>query len=270
MRKRFYLILLLLFVLIISCTQKQDSNKNIENALLIEPVVVTDKDMLALKEVPNFPESTRKVAVVLGYGYNDEQFVSTTWEKLESVFGFADNGGSIIPLVYPKDFMRTGIARISMLSSILKDTNANALVIVGAPEGTHRILSTMQDAGGGSIGYPVISLLPQDNVLGMEATCDLVIDYMASSNLESAMEEETTIYLDNVPDLIERAVYYISIVPDDVVNGFGQKLSELTMHAKLLAGGDWTVSQYVDPETGIRPNNHFVIEKVKPEKEKNE
>ena len=267
MNKKISLVLLSLLLLTVSCTQKQNSNKNIENALVIEPVSVSEDDISSLKDVPNYPESNRRVAVVLGYGYNDEQFVTSAWEKLIQTFGLADKGGSLIPLVYPNDFMRTGIARISMLSSLLKDANANALVIVGAPEGTHRVLASMQDAGGGSIGYPVISLLSQDDVLGMEASCDLVIDYMPSSNLEESMEEETVVFLDNVPALIERTVHYVSLVPGDITSGFGQALNELTMHAKLLAGGEWIVSQYIDPETGIRPNNHFVIEQNKSKKD---
>lgn len=252
---------LILVVLLAGCFRGKNTDENIENAVLLEPVSVSDQDMMSLRSVPGFPEPVRRVAVLFGYGYNDELFVSGMTEELALSFGLAEDGGAVVPLVFPDDFGRGSSARISLLSSLLKEARASALVIVGAPEGTHRALAAMQDAGGGSIGFPVISLLPQDDVLGMEATCDLVLDYLPSSAKEEEFDGDSEAFIDNVPSLVERAVYYVSLVPLDSTDGFGQTLNELTLHARLLAGSEWTVSQYIDPETGIRPYNHFVIER---------
>lgn len=249
-------------LLLAGCFQGKKSHKDIGNALLLEPVSVTDSDMVSLSAVPGFPEPNRRVAVLLGYGYNDADFVASMRERLSRSFGLADDGGSVIPMVFPDDFGRGSSARISLLPSMLRDSRASALVIVGAPEGTHRALASMQDSGGGSIGYPVISLLPQDDVLGMEASCDLVLDYLPAASTEEGFGGDSEAFLDNVPSLVERAVHYASLVPPDATDGFGETLRELTMHARLLAGDDWVVSQYIDPESGIRPRNHFVIERA--------
>lgn len=248
----------LLAVFIVGCSKSKKND--IENAVLLEPTAVSDQDMVSLQSVKNFPEPNRRVALLLGYGYNEEDFVKTTMEKLKSAFGMAQDGGALVCYVFPDDFGRGSSARISLLPGMLKEDEVSALVLVGAPEGTHRALASLQDSSGGSIGYPVISLLPQDDVLGMEAACDLVMDYLPSAAKEEDHKEESEIVIDNVLSLIERAVYYASIIPLDVTEGFDKSLRDLTLHAKLLAGTEWNVSQYIDPETGIRPQNHFVIE----------
>lgn len=230
-----------------------------EGARLIVPEPVTDRDMRLLQQISDFVEPHRKIGVVLGYGYNDQPFVAATLQELGHTLGLADHGGAVVPYVYPQDFMWGGSARISSLASMLEEEGVMGLVVVGAPEGAHRVLASLQETELGRARYPVISLMPQDDILGIESGSDIVIEYVPAS-ATSDLTEESGAYQENVPQLIARAAYYITLLPADYFGGFAQDL-ELFAHARQLAGSNWNVSRYIDPETGLSPMNHFVIDR---------
>lgn len=259
MKKYFCLVSLLLTVLLTTgCEKKQNLPVTFEGARLISPVPVTDQDMLALQDISSFVEPHRKIGIVLGYGYNDEDFVEATLQELDRSLGLAERGGAIVPYVFPDDFMRGGSARISDLTGMLEEDEVMGLVVVGAPEGTHRVLAALQDTELNRAYYPVISLMPQDDILGIEAGSDIVIEYVPASATEELVEESGA-YQENVPQLIASVAYYLTLLPADYFGGFQQDL-ELLTHARQLAGSQWDVSRYIDPETGLCPMNHFVID----------
>lgn len=252
---------LILCVLVAGCEKQSVRPVSTEEARLISPVPVTDQDMLALQQVTNFMEPQRKIGVVLGYGYNDEVFVEATLQELRRTLGLAEDGGAVVPYVYPQDFMRGGSARITALTDMLESDGVAGLVVVGAPEGSHRALAALQDTDLGRALFPVITLMPQDDILGIESGSDIVIEYVPAS-ATADLTEESGAYQENVPQLISRAAYYITLMPPDYFGGFQQDL-ELLVHARQLAGASWEVSRYIDPETGLCPMNHFVIDRRK-------
>lgn len=257
-----YITYFIFFFLICGCTPHKKQATDIENAILLEPTIVTDDDMRTIQTIHNISEPKRKIAILFGYGYNDEKFINEVLNSFENTLGLEKNGGSIIPLIFPNDFKRGATGRISLLSGILKDKNAEGLVIVGAPEGTHNALANIQDFHKGDIIFPVVSLLPQDDILGIEAGSDIVIEYVSSSVSDFASEElsqEEMGYVEFVPELIKNSVEYIYNLPLENTGGFTQD-SSLLNHVKLMLGNSWIVSRYVDTETGISPVNHFVIE----------
>lgn len=251
--------LLLLCLLVAGCGKQQVKPVSTEGARLIVPVPVTDQDMLALRQVTNFMEPHRKIGVVLGYGYNDEAFVEAALQELGRTLGMAENGGAVVSYRYPEDFIRGGSPRISALTNMLEADGVAGLVVVGAPEGTHRALAALQDTDLGRSAYPVISLMPQDDILGIESGSDMVIEYVPAS-ATADLTEESGAYQENIPQLIARAAYYITLLPSDFFGGF-QLDMELLVHARQLAGASWEVSRYIDPETGLCPMNHFVIDR---------
>ena len=103
--------------------------------------------------------------------------------------------------------------------------------------------------------------MPQDDILGIESGSDIVIEYVpASATVEGELVAESGTFQENVPQLIARSAYYLTLLPPEYVGGFQQDLDLLT-HARQLAGSSWTVSRYIDPETGLCPMNHFVIDR---------
>ena len=262
MKKNFYPALLFLaLVAMTGCGKHRSFPVTFEGARLITPVPVTDQDMIALQQIGSFVEPRRKIGVLLGYGYNDGAFVEAALLELGRTLGLDEDGGAVIPYVYPEDFLRGGAARISALGDMLREDGVMGLVVVGAPEGTHRTLAALQDTEIGRALYPVVSLMPQDDILGIESGSDIVIEYVpASATASEQLAEESGAYQENVPQLIARAAYYLTLLPADFFGGFRQDL-ELLTHARQLAGSSWAVSRYIDPETGLCPMNHFVIDR---------
>lgn len=260
-KKNYPVLLLLIFFAVTGCNKQKSLSMNLEGAQLITPAPVTDQDMIALQEVGNYVESQRKIGVLLGYGYNDDAFVEATLEEIHRTLGLAEQGGAVIPYIYPQDFMRGGTARISALSDMLEEDGVHGLVVVGAPEGTHRALAALQNTELDRALYPVISLMPQDDILGIESGSDIVIEYVpASATAEGELVAESGTYQENVPQLIARSAYYLTLLPAEYFGGFPQDL-DLLSHARQLAGSSWVVSRYIDPETGLCPMNHFVIDR---------
>lgn len=261
MVKKYFPVIFLICFLLIGCFPSNSAKRNVENALLIQPVAVTDMDMKNLQDVHNFPESMRSIGVLLGYGYTETNFYSKVQAELRKVAGLAEEGGIVEIFIFPDDFKRGSSGRISLLSSMVEELNLEGLIIVGAPEGTHNALEKINTSSIDGPFFPIFSLFPQDDILGMEANCDLVIEFVSSTEEEAILKEEVELNLDGVPELIGNAVKYMASIPTGSETCFEESIKSLFEHTRLLVGENWTVSQYVDPETGIRPRNHFLIEK---------
>jgi hypothetical protein len=193
-----------------------------------------------------------RIAVLFGYGYNEESFVTLALERLKSLFAEPAEEEIIFPLVFPEDFRSGNTVRFSF--DKLDGLELAGLVLLGSPEKTHLALAAFQKKSGG--GYPVVSLFPQDDVLGTEAFSDLVFDFEIESGIET--EEDSGRRLrelqDDTPGLLERAVYYVSLLRESL-----PKNADLFVHASQLAGPGWEVKPYIDAETGMHPVNHFVV-----------
>ncbi|GMO57706.1 MAG: hypothetical protein Ta2A_03190 [Treponemataceae bacterium] len=202
------------------------------------------------------------VAVVLGYGYNSEDFVAYMRSLLKSKFGLADMG-LIMPFVYPDDFTRGSTARIADLYEKIADGRLRALILAGSPEQTNRVLAKINEDRETALGYTIVSISSQDDVIGTEAVSDIVLDFAhtaltAQADLgESGLPEETeqsgAEYLSEI--IVDMAAYFYNIpapLPPD---------SELPLHLEKMLGETWSVKPFIDSETGMRSLNHFVIEK---------
>ena len=162
----------------------------------------------------------KKICVIFGYNYNNDEFVNEALSLFSREYGLAEDGGLVLPLVYPKDFLHSGRARISSLKDLVSDYMLDGMIILGAPEATHRALGVIEDEFGGKKPYPVASFFPQDDMLSI---------------LMSSVE-----YLSSCAAPLER-------------------LSEIE-HAKLLLGEKHTIKRYIDNDTGLVPENHFILE----------
>ncbi|MDE6706101.1 MAG: hypothetical protein K2J81_09400 [Treponemataceae bacterium] len=197
----------------------------------------------------------KHIFVLLGYGYNDEAFVEKTRAALEERYGVQseEKDGLIMIAVYPDDFMRGSTARISLLTTAVEDTELAGIILLGAPESTHRSLAKLQDKNGGEYPYPVYSFFPQDDVLGSESTADFVLDYAQKTDLLQAEEQlESDFDADNLlANAIETMLNPQEPIPTD---------SDLRSFVQKLVGSGRTIRPYTDGETGLQAQNHFIFE----------
>ena len=194
------------------------------------------------------------ICIVYAYGYNDSEFVTKMNESLYSKYGKAEDGGFILSYVYPDDFKRGSKSYITLLDSYLNEKNLLGMILLGAPEGTHKSIARMQDSHDGKLNFPVISLFSQDDIVAMEDSADFVLDKSQKSEINGLSTESEQTYIENVPYLIEQCVWYCRIADAPF-----EKNARLYEIVKNLAKNN-KVSRYTDSETGLISINHFVLE----------
>lgn len=233
----------------------------------------TKKEVVEEIPIQKWTPVEKHIALLFGYGYNDKAFVDSICSKLAEEYGLEKENGLILPLIYPDDFLVTGsIARISNLSSIVKDKNCRALITLGAPEYTHRALAKIQDE---NLNCTVISLFSQDDILGTEAGSFLVFDFaedelVLSDETEdesiTEFEEEAITSLTNDTELkhLDKMNFLVSKVVESLKNPLEIKNKDILQVATGIFGKNWEVSSFLDTDTGLRAKNHFVLNYVEP------
>ncbi len=197
------------------------------------------------------------ICIVFGYGFNKPDFYIKATEKLQSIYGLDEYGGLILPMLFPDDF-KNGILG---LKKSLEGKQIKGIIFLGAPEQTCEVLSKMQEEMyNGTFPFPVISLFPQDDPFGQEATCSLIIDY------ERSMVEDKTaneVQLDtssiDAEQIFTSTVKYMANLEGQLIAGkdMGAELKEV---AQKIVGADKTVHRYVDRGSGMQSINHYTVE----------
>lgn len=209
--------------------------------------------------VPEWTDDDGVVCVLLGYSFNDEEFVRLATEALRERFGLADEGGLVQITVFPDDLG----GRISNYRRVIDENAAEGapgirgIVLLGAPGGAHNALSAVRDEWDGDPPFSIISLFPQDNVLGQEYACSFVLDSEPAPPAdEGGVAPEETEHMRD-PDtlsLLLSSVEYAALHTTRPARG-----DDLMPDVQAIAG-ERRVSRYIDGETGIACENHFVIE----------
>lgn len=256
MRKPLNLSFLILFPIVFSFIFTDCSKK--------EPEVFTDGQINLADANPEeynsdeptqtWHETNRKICVLYGYGYNSEEFIQETNGRLYKNFGSAENGGLIYSLVFPDDFKRGSRTYITNLTELLNGKEIQGIVLLGAPEGTHVAIARMQDSWGGNLPYPVFTLFPQDDVLGIEDSSDFVLDKAQKAEINGILAEEEQTYVQEIPEILENCVKIISYSDSSFEKNAG--LFEIVKNIC----GKLNVTRYSDTDTGLISINHFVLE----------
>lgn len=240
-----------------SCKKEADIQNTEDSFELNIKESLSDENLI----VPSWNFSEKKICILFGYGYNDEKFLEEIKQKLSDEFGLAQDGGKILPLVFPKDFKIAGRERISLLSDVFDDYDISGLVLLGAPENTHNVLGHLILQYDGQLPFPVFSMFSQDNVLGTEWVSDFVLEKMNVSDIFSDVEEKLSPSAEDSEALILRAVKYMTLL-----DGPLQKDSDLITHVQKIVGENHKVSYYVDSDTALRSTNHFVFQDIEESK----
>lgn len=253
MKKLSFIMLLTAVTLFISCSKKSSYTFTASKIVTLSDAG-EDSDQLKLP-TQTWHKSNDCVVVVFGYGYNDEEFITSMKEKLLLKYGNYNDDGRLLPLVFPDDFKHGTRTYITDLANILSDKEVSALVILGAPEGTYKAIARMQDSYDGVLPYPVISFFSQDEVVAMEDSSDIVIDKAQKAEINGIIATESTAdFVKEVPEFLERALKLADISESPFA-----KDAKLFDIVKMITGKA-KVARYSDPETGLISINHFVLD----------
>ncbi len=214
----------------------------------------------ASDELINEPQrwhiTNKRLFVLFGYDFNTPQIYEPILELLKERYGLDSDGGLILPFVYPSDFKHGSRGYSSDFFNILSDSSFDfcGILMIGAPENSHLAIARNQDAWE-NIPYPVVALFPQDDILGLEATCDIVLDkgFTAGLKGDSVEDETTTQAFPEAPEIITETIDYML-----ALSGPLEKNANIQNHL-LQMYKNKKIHHYTDPETGLQAINHFVL-----------
>lgn len=247
-------LILLTLTVLTSCGKKTEDKS--QNSLEIQ---LSSSNTSEIQETPHSHTfSNKKILVLFGYDFNSEDFETEIIGKLQQNYGLFEDGGIIYPLCFPDDFKRGGRSYATELFNILSDPEIEfgGILLLGAPEHSHLALARNQDLWNQEVPFPVVALYPQDDTLGIESTCDFIIDKTQNTDItdELKAEEGTKPVSDDTKKLIFNFIEHTILCdfsfadyPDILYH-----LEKITQKRKF--------HNYTDPESGLKSINHFVIE----------
>jgi len=245
---------LVILVLFTSCSKKK---KNVEQGEILQlEIHSSDKNQIA-EQPQRWHVTNKRICVLFGYGFNDAAVYNSILDELASRYGLAENGGLIYPLIYPESFKHGTKGYVNDFLLELEDSDLElcGVITLGAPDRTHNTLAKFQDFWKQDVPYPVIALYPQDDVLGIEATCDIVVDKAQAVDMTGAMLEESNDSIDvkDVESVICDVLDYVLCAPSAFAID-----SNLQKHVQQMFKNR-KIHRYLDPETGLQSVNHFVL-----------
>lgn len=201
--------------------------------------------------------TNKRICVVFGYDFNSPEIVEEYTAILKKRYGLDSEDGLILPVIYPDDFKHGARSYSNDLLNILQndDIDYAGVIILGAPEKTHLALAKNQDKWNQEVPYPVIALFPQDDVLGLESTCDIVIDKGQSVNEkeEEHPEELENVIIAEAPDVLCETIDYMLCLNYSLTKNI-----KIMKHVSQMLKGR-NIQHYSDPETGLQAINHFIL-----------
>jgi hypothetical protein len=245
------LLVIILSVIVIGCSKKQVNREtSIEENIIVEDIFVG----------PKWEPVEKCIAVLFGYGFEDEEVLKPLLDKIEEEYGLVDEQGLVYPLFYPEDFTVSGYIRTSKLPELIGLHNVSGLICLGSPEKIHYALAQLQDA---NFSGQILSLFSQDDILGTESGSDFVLDYKndaVTTEDELAVSEET--HFEYTTDVSTLLIPLLSAVHKWDTYSEKDSISFADYVIPILeesTGGK--LQMYRDPETGLKAENHFVFEK---------
>lgn len=240
--------ILLSAVVFFGCSKIQNNNKQYND--------IGSETEIPVEEETKYNPEDGLVCILFGEDFINEPFYTNAIEHLNSKYGLSTEGGIILPVKYPEDLK----SRISNLYDIITEHKIKGIILLGAPEGTHKTLVKLRSVTNSEEGpvysNSIFSLMPQDDILGQESTCDFILEYERTTS-DADMENEISItpqLAETAENIVIRAVRYIEENPEPL-----KPTNELREHVQTIVGTK-KVRRYTDPETGLQAINHFVIE----------
>lgn len=251
---RLFTVCIITSLLFCSCSKKK---KVVEQDEVLQLEIHSSDKNRVVQEPQTWHVTNKRVCVLFGYGFNNTETYTEILNSLSEKFGLAENGGLIYPLVYPESFKHGVKGYVNDFALELEDSELElvGVIILGAPDRTHVSLARFQDFWKEIVPCTIVALYPQDDVLGIEATCDIVVDKAQVADMTGTIVEEAgdSVDVSEVIQVLCSTVNYIQHIESSL-----PKDSNLQKHVQQMLK-DKKLHRYFDPETGLQSVNHFVL-----------
>lgn len=254
-----------------SCSNKKNTDSAEELSRVPENAEWISES--AVHELPHWIAGDYpRIAVLFGHGYTREGEETAERERIESVladqFGLADDNGLIIPLIFDSSYIEGKKIRLAFISELLAGYTLDGLVVVAAPERTYAALDRLQDSGA---AYPIYSVFPQDESLETEGASTFVLDYNhavtasgSDEEIESLTPEEEGGYAGDVAKVLVSVIQTMKnrsklATEGETLSAQIQSIVASLQKEMEKQGEQCTIEPFIDPESGIRSQNHYVV-----------
>jgi len=112
-----------------------------------------------------------KILIILGKDYYNRPGIL---KYMEEEYGLGEENAPVRLLPYPEFIKSTRQPRLRLIAETLEEFKSSIVISIGMPEGGGRYLISESEK---NEELTVISLLPMDEALPMEAGSDIVVDF---------------------------------------------------------------------------------------------
>lgn len=210
---------------------------------------------------------SNKILIILGKDYYQRSEILNYFEK---DYGLNTTASKIELLKYDEMLTRSGNVILRSISEAIEKSDCDIVIALGVPEGSGRYLLQSREKFPEKV---YISLLPMEDTLRLEATCDIVVDFKLPDNL---MNEEEAFSVSNreLELLLVASVFAgedilankksLSFSPYEEFNR-AFFIAYSVLFANDISAYNFRVSPYVDPTTSIPSRKYFIVYEKKDE-----
>ena len=203
---------------------------------------------------------TYRILLVLGKDFEQDTRILNLVQALYTEESIREN---IRLLSYAEMTAKTKQPRLSMITEALAAQPADVLISAGIPEGGGRILIAAKET------YPqlhIISLLPVEEILPLEACSTIVADFQLHDS-PADLDKETVITSNDLQMLVLAAVVTgqqrYEFPEQSPFERFSRALSTAAAHLRECKEGypetAYQIKPYTDPELNIQSYNCFIL-----------
>ncbi len=250
MKKRIYLIQAFYFIIFFiittsffSCDSKEEKKE--------EKVYESIEPKRIIKD---------KILIVLGKDYSKRKNIL---KYLENEYGINNENAPVQVITYEDMTARTKLPRLKIIPEKIKEFKATIVISIGIPEGgAYYLINELEK----NKDLVIISLLPMDDILALEAGSDLVVDFETPTDIMSD-EKDFNISDDDVMLLLTSAVFtgeYFHAKNKNLERAPIEEFSEAFFNTqkvldKKVFDGNYSIKTYIDPETKIPSLKYLLI-----------
>ncbi len=232
------------FMQIVSCAEKKPESS----------------DQAAEKKIKPKRVINDRILIILGKDYYEK---SGILNYVKNEYGIGERDSPVQLLTYKEMTALTKSPRLKTINEKIEEYKSTIEISLGIPEGGGGHLIQIAE---NNSDVSIISLLPMDEILPLEAASDIVADFKFPKMLQ---EKNAAANDDDIMILLTASIF----AAEDI-NAKNKKLKNSPLEefrealftaqkviGKTLLNNDYTVKPFTDPGTGIPSHTYLIIHK---------
>ncbi len=204
-----------------------------------------------------------KILLILGKDYYKRENIL---DYLKKEYGIGKEDSPVKIIGYDDMITTTKYPLLKIIPEKIKEFKPTILISLGLPEGGGRYLINESRKNPDLV---IISLLPMDEILPLEAGSDLVVDFEIPTEILSE-EKDFKISDESLSLLLNSSVFmgeYIYAKKKELIKTPLEDFSEVFLNTQkffnITVETDYGIKPYIDSDTGIPSRKYLLVYKSK-------